>query len=361
MASVCAAIEVDKTGAGSPSHIFERLDTLRGLAALVVVWAHLTPATKPFQPALAGISVDLFFAISGFVIASSYKHRFESGWSVARFLMVRMIRLYPMYAIGVVVSIAIFLCFPVARDSRQALVQIAMLPDPKSLSLYPLNGPAWSLMYEMIINVFYASTFRLWTIRNTTIAMAISGSALIFLVASGNSLDGGWNWNDKWIGLSRVTYCFCAGVLLFLVYERDRFFYPLPLAMVIVVAIGPTLLPISLPELFWRLPIVMLIVPCAVASAVASSGMKPSFLSQCLGRLSYPIYALHYPLIFAATLMFPIWHLEQPLIFAASFLFFMTLLSLCLEAMIDRPLRGYLTRLVRPSGTLKGSVHSKGV
>jgi peptidoglycan/LPS O-acetylase OafA/YrhL len=59
--------------------VFDLLDALRGLAALVVVWAHLGAWTAPYRPLLAGVSVDLFFAISGFVIAHSSEDRLANG------------------------------------------------------------------------------------------------------------------------------------------------------------------------------------------------------------------------------------------------------------------------------------------
>lgn len=331
-------------GVRASSRVFERLDILRGLAALIVVWSHVGSGTNLYQPAMAGVAVDLFFGMSGFVIASSYGHRLAAGLSFRRFFLIRLIRLYPMYATGVIVSICIMLLFPVGRDSRQAIIQLVMLPDPRSMSLYPLNGPAWSLMYELLINIVYSLTFRHWTIRNTAIAMTASALYLLYLSASGQSLDGGWNWSDGRVAAARIVYCFSAGVLIFQAYEEKLFEHrPWPLIVVSALGVVPALLPTFGSEIITRLPIVLFLVPLTIFAGVASSKMKPTLISNSLGRLSYPIYGLHYPLIFLANLTFP-GLVAQPYLFASLFMLTLIFSSLLVEALVDRPLRGWLAK-----------------
>ena len=79
---------------------FYGLDALRGIAAAVVVTRH--------APALFGIGlfpnsslgVDLFFVMSGFVIAHAYDQRIEKGLNWRQFLVIRAIRLYPLDLLG---------------------------------------------------------------------------------------------------------------------------------------------------------------------------------------------------------------------------------------------------------------------
>jgi hypothetical protein len=71
------------------------LDALRGVAALAVVGL----------PRLlsSGLAVDLFFILSGFVVQHAYGNHLRREMTFSRFMLVRMIRLYPLYIIGLTV------------------------------------------------------------------------------------------------------------------------------------------------------------------------------------------------------------------------------------------------------------------
>lgn len=45
----------------------------------------------------AYLFVDFFFVLSGFVIASTYQERIAGGFSVWRFMLLRLGRLYPLH------------------------------------------------------------------------------------------------------------------------------------------------------------------------------------------------------------------------------------------------------------------------
>jgi peptidoglycan/LPS O-acetylase OafA/YrhL len=61
---------------------FEVLDGMRGVAALVVMVYHFTHFVPSDPLGNATLSVDVFFALSGFVIAHSYGERLRQGMSV---------------------------------------------------------------------------------------------------------------------------------------------------------------------------------------------------------------------------------------------------------------------------------------
>lgn len=89
---------------------FGLLDAQRGIAAILVAWAHLGPPSA-LTPRMAGLCVDLFFILSGFVIPLAYEKRLILGLSVGRFLAARFVRLYPMYALGVLTSLTLVTVF----------------------------------------------------------------------------------------------------------------------------------------------------------------------------------------------------------------------------------------------------------
>lgn len=55
------------------------LDALRGVAALLVVWYHYNLNIGGLGLRFGYLAVDLFFILSGFVLAKSYDPRFQAG------------------------------------------------------------------------------------------------------------------------------------------------------------------------------------------------------------------------------------------------------------------------------------------
>lgn len=80
------------------------LDALRGVAALGVLVFHTSYGLP------SGIlAVDLFFMLSGFVIAFSYEDQLLHGLSVSEFALRRFVRLYPMILLGSIAGLLAFL------------------------------------------------------------------------------------------------------------------------------------------------------------------------------------------------------------------------------------------------------------
>src|SRR5712664_1748823 len=78
------------------------IQILRAAAALLVLFAHLwTPFVilgAPFPNFIAGAAgVDLFFVISGFVMAYSSERFFAQPLGSARFMLRRLCRIVPLY------------------------------------------------------------------------------------------------------------------------------------------------------------------------------------------------------------------------------------------------------------------------
>jgi peptidoglycan/LPS O-acetylase OafA/YrhL len=181
------------------------LDALRGLAALGVVFHHI--------PANAGLSaagfdanfgrmVDLFFVLSGFVIAASYGAKLSAGFSIPRFLWLRWGRVWPLQATMLVVFAAAMLALGLARPELRTHGLMAGANDPADLPLAFLllqglvpslgptwNHPSWSVSVEMLLYVLAALGWRLLGGRAWS-AWLVAALALLAFAGFGPGFEG---------------------------------------------------------------------------------------------------------------------------------------------------------------------------
>ena len=308
------------------------LDGLRGVAALIVVAFHLFEAhgggDAHRQIINHGyLAVDFFFLLSGFVIAYAYDDRWGQ-MSVADFLKRRLIRLQPMLILGSLLGAALFVLqdysiFPKLQSATAwqviavLILSALMIPQPKSMDvrgwgeIYSLNGPAWSLFYEYVANLFYALGLRKLSNRALGVVVALAGLALIHLAVFGGRGDliGGWALDAEGvrIGLTRVLFPFCAGVLLFRLGRRIRINHAFAVASLLLV-VGLSLPRFGGTEHLWLNGLyealcVILLFPLIVAIGAGDKQVDGVSVrvARFFGDLSYPIYITHYPLIYIYT------------------------------------------------------------
>lgn len=144
------------------------LTGLRFFAALWVVLFHYAAiGLIAYPPVVEQIAihgragVDLFFVLSGFVLAYNYAAWFGDGlghyW---RFVQARAARIYPMYVVALVVAIPVGLArFPDAPAGPLAIVWMANLLlvqvyVPIS-AMHVWNRPGWSLAAEAFFYVLF--------------------------------------------------------------------------------------------------------------------------------------------------------------------------------------------------------------
>lgn len=138
---------------------------LRGLAALLVVYAHLDTQISRISPdqylpyASIGIwGVDIFFVISGFIM---YVAAIEIDAKPGHFLLRRAIRIVPLYwsLTALIVAgayVAPAMLSSTRLDASHVLASFLFLPwpNPAYEGFWPVLIPGWTLNYEMY---FYAA------------------------------------------------------------------------------------------------------------------------------------------------------------------------------------------------------------
>lgn len=349
-AGSASAAEVDRTpAAGLAQSRPRQLDALTGLrfvAALHVVAFHLTAGYRAHLPAAVRNvidrgpeSVSIFFILSGFVLAYNYRERAASA--PRAFWLARFARIYPVYALALVVGLPMFLGHPPQYDDIQ--LDITRVPLGAALNTHaaawvawitltqawipPLvlkwNYPGWSLSAEAF---FYAvfprisaivgarSSARLWRVVGAAWAASLVMTAC-WWIARGfipvNPIEMDW-WGlvGMYNPLMRLPEFIIGIALGFRFMDGARLSRPgrataLSCAAILVAWCAPW--PGAL-QYFAH----ALLIP-AYAMLVLSLAYGQSWLARALaaraavllGQASYSLYLLHAPIIFAASQLLP--------------------------------------------------------
>lgn len=333
---------------------FATLDVMRGLAAIAVMALHLnfTPGV-PGRMSSAHLSVDLFFIISGFVIAHAYSERLTAGMSWTEFMLVRLVRLYPLYLAGLALGLlwrisALALHQPAAMTAvdigRAAILGLAFLPAPSngaSTDAWPLNPVFWSLFFEIIVNLGAALVWRRLTGLALGLIVLLGATALSAVAMTLGSLQHGYQFHELWAGLARATFSFFAGVAIFRLGERAMAPKLPPIVAVALIA-AILLCPVSHGvRAAFDLAAVLIAFPLLVAAARNNPGPIMTRLFGALGAASYAIYTLHRPLIGVADVFKDALALPRPL-YAMGFMVMVIVGSIVVDRVYDLPARRWL-------------------
>ena len=366
---------------------------MRGVAAISVMLMHASEYLQRDLLPQASIAVDFFFVLSGFVIAHAYGERASMG--LAQFMSRRMVRLYPLFLFGLVLGVLVLLVYAgqhltdysPSQILLGAAVNAAYLPffndghifnnihDSAHGTIFPANGPAWSLSFEIAANLFFFSMYRLglrglrWLLLLSYAAIVVTGGAAALAHGRlGLELMGGWATINFVNGIPRVFYGFALGVALYLLAEsrlfarlesalarRDFTMYVLFAALVLMFAV-PTFGHLN--GLYYLIMIAMPVPLLVFAGAAAPcNSLLTLKTARFLGGLSYPLYCLHYPIMrvvqLAAGKGNDLFGLPSYAVTSLISVFVAVIVS----RFYDEPLRVWLTRrLTRARGELRSGM-----
>ena len=211
-----------EAGAAEPPEPYlHSLDLLRGFAAIAVCLYHTSFMLTPGHKVLPGgfLCVDLFFLLSGFVIARTYDHRIEGGMTFGAFCVQRLARLYPLFLITTLVGfvavnaiIRTVRTFGGGRELLTLLGNLALIPNvlrPYNIgSMFPFNGATWSIFFEFYVNVLFFVCWQYLTIHRIVLIVSFSGVLLVLTGARMRSLDFGTQSADLLRTIPRVRFRF---------------------------------------------------------------------------------------------------------------------------------------------------------
>jgi peptidoglycan/LPS O-acetylase OafA/YrhL len=291
---------------------FEALDALRGICALLVVLFHI-----PIYHALKNTAaftnlqfcVDMFFALSGFVLCHAYGRRLNHGAEGVRFAVMRLARLWPLH----ILMLALYVSLEVAKlvfsraDSSFALDTQAFAPGHspfeivtnifflQSFGLHPglsWNGVAWSAAVEFYVSILFAVIVLLFPRRQYDVFLGLCVAAgMLLYTVSPQTLFVSADW-----GFLRAVFSFFAGCLVYDLRLRSGSRLVAPSVWetcCVVLVMG---FAVTTPSGGWQFacPMAAMIVIYVFSydqGAISAALRNPAL--QKLGLWSYSIYMIH--------------------------------------------------------------------
>lgn len=288
---------------------FQTIEALRGVGAFLVVMRHVPYFFGPLQAPESFLAVDLFYLVSGFVVAHAYGQRLAAGGFVWPFMKTRVIRLYPIYFIGIAIGVvaAGYSAFihpggfwnwgKIAEGFAVGLFMIPIFPG-LSANGSTLDGPTWTLAPELIANLAYALLIRFLRLWLLILVIAVGAVGVVAAELIYRTLDVGYSPTDQWSALARVTFSFFAGVLVYRVFG-DRM-KPSAWMAWACIAILTVLLawhpPKGLREAY-EIGVVLVAFPALlIVAGHYEPGPRVGRIFSFIGLMSYGVYVLHQPL-----------------------------------------------------------------
>jgi peptidoglycan/LPS O-acetylase OafA/YrhL len=281
------------------------LTSIRGIAAWWVVLFHLRLLLAPWLPKAAidmlgqgNLAVDLFFILSGFVIALNYGDRLAADWrATGDFLFRRFARIYPLHLLillGFAAYAGAAILFGsatvVGRDPGYFLASLFLVQNWGFLHALEWNVPAWSISTEACAYLLFPFLLRAavparqpaWLLALLVVLLGLSVPA--FFAAMGYDFPDA----VAETGLFRCLVQFAMGVLLFELSRRLRGRRLSALLIGAAALLGGAYAVLGLPvmALAWAALVLGL--------ALGRDGLLGSPLLVWLGRISYATYLCHY-------------------------------------------------------------------
>ncbi|WP_454797011.1 acyltransferase family protein [Novosphingobium lindaniclasticum] len=282
------------------------LDGLRGFAAIGVLVFHAR-LSAPFPAFTRGyLFVDLFFLLSGFVLTLAFEPRFGAGIDAITFLRRRFRRFLPMVAAGAIPGA--FALFGATSNGGLALaafaLSLAMVPMLTGGMTFPANTPQWSLFAELALNLLHGMKLHRLTDAKLVLLALACLAGLIMLMARAGDGDLGGDLRQLPAGLLRGGWSYLLGIVMARRWRARRpasaadwrIALLMPIAVVALLPLVPMpvwigdalVISLGFPPLFW-------IAATAIPPRIAE---RPLAL---LGSLSFPLYAVHFPILMLAS------------------------------------------------------------
>lgn len=351
---------------------FHALDSLRGMAALAVCLCHVTYFWSEL-PGIVGVrlkilhafmmwghvAVMLFFVLSGFVLTVGFRDGALNHY--IKFIVKRVLRIYPTNIFvlsGGVLTVLVMdtidpsLLTPLQNDPRPVANFWSLLNASglvfTSESSAQINFVIWSLVHEMRFALLFP--FMLFLLNRWT--ALFSGFCLLVYLGA-NVLLGNWgrdvvymlsdNAFTSWLITLHYLPCFAVGMVAAKLHPRGGAWVGNPFLQIPLVLAG-----FCIPRYVHEDMLISLWAGCLILAAASpgwiSKALHISAL-QWLGRISYSLYLVHYPI--ARFLFYSFASYSHPWLIAGVAVVFSLLLGWLINMGIEQPFVRFSHRLMR--------------
>lgn len=294
------------------------LTGIRGIAALYVVFFHCAILHDylhgPLRVLLdhGYLAVDLFFVLSGFVMAMTHGNDFRDGFHKDKyktFLIKRLARIYPLYAIVLMITLLYY------------FISADQLDVPLTFPMVILNfllvqawgfgksyvGAAWSVSTEMAVYIIFPILSAITLIKSEKTALVtglccMAGIIMLPFIFTERPLEapGLYNIWDGGTGgpLLRCVFEFSLGLLCYRFYKKEKKLAYSGIACWLVALLILLLLMMKQSDIG-----IVLLLPVFIfllsSTQTYLSLFFGSSLIYWLGTISYSLYLIH-RLVFSA-------------------------------------------------------------
>lgn len=297
---------------------FPGIQALRAVAAVLVVIEHAGSIDQRYsvmgvsylipQFSYGRIGVVLFFAISGFVIA------LQRNKPLGTFVLHRLLRIYPSYWLATIIAAVMLgmVGWSVSVTAESMLLYPSTKYDPSSAI------PYFSLIFEVTFYSLAALAFGLRLSDRALTVLAVTWILAVNIISHPIGPNE-YYFPGRWILLSPQVQVFPMGLLCGIHYERLRRFGRWPFIAGVLCAFyaGTFFVEETYPKLF-----AMGVYCCCLIVACADLDIRSRVVLR-LGDASYGIYLLHFPAMYALSVVYPhpgdIWFLVIGLICGVGF------------------------------------------
>lgn len=351
------------------------LTGIRGIAALWVVALHgaeytgvsaLLPVWSSNLINKGWLGVDLFFILSGFVIAYVHQRDFHNlNYSlITNFLKLRLARIYPAHVVAtlilvpVVLGATIFSIYSFSQEAsasygfKRLLFSITLtngwgIPNSNSW-----NFPSWSVASEWFAYlIFPVIAWVLNKVKSANIFGTIICLTFILMYATAIIVNDGSQYMPKaeWI-LLRVVSEFLIGCCLFNLCDQVPKVFSSDLASFSLIGIIILLCMMGLPAFFDGLIIILfslLILNLSRAEGIVARALSGNTMIY-LGHISYSIYLTHFTVLIIFNQLFKRADFIEQSSLEYLFLFYLGYIAIsvisghALFSLIENPCRRFL-------------------
>ena len=284
------------------------LDLIRFVASVGIVIDHslqffFVPVDRPWVTSTTSgldLFVDLFFVISGFVIAYFYHDKIQSGHGYKQFLQRRIGRLVPLHWLTLAIFIIVWSTFemlgfagrhtPSFRPDCIAATALLVHSFVHCGNGTFFNFVSWSISAEMVMYVIYPF-FAFVGSQGRSLLFILGAITVVALLLF--QLDA--SPERSWIGIAPVFRALPSFIIGTAFYYGRAIVVLLPkptIVLALAVSCLSAMMVLRAPH-FLSLALVYLVVASAVASDLRNLGSSFVRRYAPLGQLTYSIYMWH--------------------------------------------------------------------